>query len=135
MEDNDVRTDMAHGRIDGAYEILDDTAKEYNDQFDDDEEEHLEEALHHIGCVMGTLMGAEEMDETERLQDDLDDIECASGAISRVCVVAESDFSFPEVTVKEGRKIPEQVMDELRDRGWNVIHVTSSKVRFGHEDY
>lgn len=71
MRDNtDVRADMAHGRLDAAYDVIDRTAKEYTDQFDRDDDEHLAAALEEIGTVMGSLLGA-----THILEDaDEDDI-------------------------------------------------------------
>ena len=58
-EHTDVRDDLAHGRLEAAREIVENTAEEYNDRLDETDEERLKDALDAIGETMGSLMGAE----------------------------------------------------------------------------
>jgi len=70
MEDNNrVRNDLAHGRLEAAKEIIESTAEEYGDCFDDGDEEQLANALDGIAETMGSLMGAEHVLENVNEED------------------------------------------------------------------
>jgi len=70
MEDNNhVRNDLAHGRLEAAKEIVESTAEEYGDCFDDGDEEQLADALDGIAETMGSLMGAEHVLENVNEKD------------------------------------------------------------------
>jgi len=70
MEDNNrVRNDLAHGRLEAAKEIIESTAEEYGDCFDDGDEEQLANALDGIAETMGSLMGAEHVLENVNEKD------------------------------------------------------------------
>ena len=74
MEDNnrdtrEVRNDLAHGRLEAAKEIIESTAEEYGDCFDDGDEEQLADALDGIAETMGSLMGAEHVLENVNEKD------------------------------------------------------------------
>lgn len=73
--DTDVRADMAHGRLEAAYDIVDKTAKEFGDQLDEADEARLADALDAIGTTAGSLVGSESI----WADIELDDLVIASG--------------------------------------------------------
>jgi len=68
MADNiDTRDAMAYGRLEAAYEAIEETARDYPDVLSDADEERLKDALDAVGATKGSLMGAshvlEDVDE------------------------------------------------------------------------
>jgi len=68
MADNiDTRDAMAYGRLEAAYETIEETARDYPDVFSDADEERLKGALNAVGETKESLMGAshvlEDVDE------------------------------------------------------------------------
>ena len=52
---NNTRTNLAAGRLEAAYDIIDNVAKEYNDQFSEEDKDKLASALKDVGYVSGSL--------------------------------------------------------------------------------